>query len=101
VILEIAVFSVLPGKAADFEAAYAKAYRVIRRAPGCGTVSLQRSIETPGRYVLLVEWPSVAHHMEGFRSSPLFQEWRALLGPYFASTPAVEHHDPVAASSSP
>jgi len=38
-----------------------------------------------------VEWPSVAHHMEKFRSSALFQEWRRILGPFFAVAPTVEH----------
>lgn len=97
-IQEIAVITVAPAKAAQFESAYAEAYKVIRRAPGCGAVALQRSIESPGRYVLQVEWPSVAHHMEGFRNSPLFQEWRRLLGPFFAAPPVVEHHELVAAS---
>lgn len=92
-ILEIALLNIVPERAAEFEAAYTKAYQVIKRAPGCGAVSLQRSIETPGRYVLHVEWPTVAHHMEGFRLSPLFQEWRGLLGPYFSGAPVVEHHE--------
>ncbi len=97
-ILEIATISIAPGNMADFEAAYREARKVITSATGCGAVSLQRSIESPGRYVLQVEWPSVAHHMEGFRNSPLFQEWRRLLGPYFAAAPVVEHHELVAAT---
>ena len=97
-ILEIATFSVAPGKSADFEAAYREAFKVITRAPGCGAVSLQRSIEAPGRYVLQVEWPTVAHHVEGFRNSPLFQEWRRLIGPCFVGAPVVEHYELVPAS---
>ena len=97
-ILEIATISIAPGKIADFEAAYREAFKVITRAPGCGAVSLQRSIESPGRYVLQVEWPTLAHHTKGFRNSPLFQEWRRLIGPYFAAAPVVEHHELVAAS---
>ena len=97
-ILEIATISITPDKVADFEAAYREARKVITRAPGCGAVSLQRSIESPGCHVLQVEWPTVAHHMEGFRNSPLFQEWRRLIGPYFAAAPVVEHHELVRAS---
>jgi len=96
-ILEIATLLIDPARAADFEAAYAQAHGVITQAPGCGAVVLQRSIETPGRYVLHVQWPTVAHHMEGFRNSPLFKEWRRLLGPYFVSPPVVEHHEEVPA----
>ena len=43
--------------------------------------------------MLFVEWPTIAHHMEGFRNSALFTQWRALLGPFFASPPAVEHFE--------
>jgi heme-degrading monooxygenase HmoA len=92
-ILEIATIAVDPARARDFEAAYASARQVLLRAGGCGGVALQRSIETPGRYLLHVEWASVAHHMEGFRKSPLFTEWRRLLGPFFLSPPTVEHHE--------
>jgi quinol monooxygenase YgiN len=90
-IIEIATFSILPDKGAEFEQAFAAARGVITQAEGCGAVAMHRSIETPGRFVLTVEWPTVAHHMEKFRTSLLFQEWRRILGPFFAATPAVEH----------
>ena len=96
-ILEIAIIAVDPARARDFEAAYATARQVMLRAAGCGSAALQRSIETPGRYVLQVEWARVADHMEGFRNSPLFTEWRRLLGPFFVSPPMVEHHELVPA----
>jgi heme-degrading monooxygenase HmoA len=54
---------------------------------------LQRGIETDGRYLLLVEWQTVEHHTVGFRQSLQFQRWRELLGPFFASPPAVEHYE--------
>jgi len=90
-IIEIATFSILADKSAEFEQAFAAAREVISQAEGCGAVAMHRSIETPGRFVLTVEWPSVAHHMDKFRTSPLFQEWRRILGPFFAATPTVEH----------
>jgi quinol monooxygenase YgiN len=90
-IIEIATFSILPDKTQDFEQAFPAARRVITQAEGCGAVAMHRSIETPARFVLTVQWPTVAHHMEKFRTSPLFQEWRRILGPFFASAPTVEH----------
>lgn len=92
-ILEVATFSIKQDELAGFERAFVEARQVIAQAQGCGAVTLQRSIENPGRYLLFVEWPTVAHHMEGFRASPLFTRWRALLGPYFAAAPVVEHFD--------
>jgi quinol monooxygenase YgiN len=90
-IIEIATFSIVPEQSADFEQAFAAARQVITRAEGCGAVSMHKSIETAGRFVLTVQWPTVAHHMEKFRNSTLFQEWRRILGPFFASAPTVEH----------
>jgi hypothetical protein len=37
-------------------------------------------------------WDTLEDHMVGFRESPAFAEWRALLGPHFAGPPAVEHY---------
>ena len=53
---------------------------------------MRPGIENPDSYILLVLWESVDDHMKGFRESPAFTEWRALLGPHFASPPAMEHY---------
>jgi hypothetical protein len=34
----------------------------------------------------------------GFRGSPAFAQWRALIGPFFDSPPVVEHFESVAGS---
>lgn len=90
-IYEHAILTIHPGQCAQFEQAFVHARQVIGRAVGCDAVVLRRSIEAPARYTLIVEWLSVEHHMEGFRNSALFTEWRALLGPFFANQPQVEH----------
>ena len=51
---------------------------------------MTQGIETPTRFVLLIEWDSVAAH-EVFRNGERFAQWRALLGPHFAGPPHVEH----------
>ncbi len=91
-ILESAIFPIKPGTAREFEAAYAKARKLIEAAKGCRKAEMRRGIETPDSFILLVEWDSVDDHMKGFRESPAFTEWRALLGPHFASPPAMEHY---------
>jgi heme-degrading monooxygenase HmoA len=92
VILERAIFPIKPGQAMDFEAAYAKARKLIERAKGCRKAELRRGLETPDSFILLVLWDSVDDHMKGFRESPAFTEWRALLSPYFAGPSAMEHY---------
>lgn len=72
-----------------------KAAPVIARTSGYMAHQLQRCIETKGRYLLLVEWESLEAHTVNFRESPAFGEWRAIIGPYFAAPPAVEHYETV------
>jgi quinol monooxygenase YgiN len=52
---------------------------------------MTRGIESPSRFVLLVEWDDVTAHEENFRASERFSTWRAAIGPYFAAPPHVEH----------
>ena len=96
-ILEAAVLSIAPAQKTEFEAAFALARELISAMPGFISHQLQRGIETDGRYLLLVQWQSVDDHMVGFRQSPQFLRWRALLGPFFAAAPAVEHYQLVSA----
>lgn len=55
---------------------------------------MARGVETPTRFVLIAEWDSVAAHEE-FRASDRFPQWRALIGPHFATPPSVEHYEPL------
>ena len=89
-VLEVALIDVTPGSEAAFTAAYAQAVPVITTSPGCGPVRMTQGVETPTRFVLLVEWDSLADH-DAFRASERFAQWRALIGPHFANPPHVEH----------
>ena len=91
-ILERAIFQVLPGSEQDFEAAVEQAKDVIAQARGFRSLRLQRGVEQPSTYLLLVEWNSVEDHVQGFRESELFVRWRELIGSYFAAPPEVEHY---------
>jgi len=90
-ITEIAQIEVKPGSEQDFEAAVVKAKAAFGRAKGFHGFELQRSIEKPQRYRLVVKWETLEAHTVDFRGSENFAEWRALVGPYFAAPPEVEH----------
>jgi heme-degrading monooxygenase HmoA len=94
-VLEIATFDVVPGQEADFVSAYRTVRDVIGSTPGCRSVRMTRGIESPSRFVLLVEWDTVEAHTEGFRGSERFTTWRAALSPHFAGPPHAEHHSDV------
>ncbi|MGC5017995.1 antibiotic biosynthesis monooxygenase family protein [Micromonospora sp. DT47] len=90
-VLEVALIDVLPGHEDAFATAYGEAHSIITAAQGCRSVRMTRGIETPTRFVLLVEWDSVEAHDENFRATESFGRWRALIGPHFAGPPRVEH----------
>ena len=89
--LEIAQIEVKAGSEAAFEEGVGKAAPLFQRARGCRGMELQRSVEFPSRYRLIVTWETVENHNVDFRGSADFQEWRRLVGDCFASPPAVEH----------
>ncbi|MCY1314622.1 hypothetical protein D9M70_652930 [compost metagenome] len=64
---------------------------VIAHANGFKGYKVNRSIETPGRYLLMIYWDTLEDHTVGFRGSDLFPQWRAIVGPFFAQPPVVEH----------
>lgn len=94
-VLEIADIDVRPDAADEFVAAYRTVRDVLAGTPGCHSVRLTRGVESPARFVLLVEWDSVQAHEQNFRGTDRFDTWRAAIGPHFASPPRVEHVQPV------
>ena len=99
-ILELADFSIQPGQQAAFETAVQHGLQtVISKAKGFEGFKLNCGIENPQRYVLQIFWTTLEDHTVGFRGSPAFAEWRAIVSPFFAATPAVEHFDLIAKSA--
>jgi heme-degrading monooxygenase HmoA len=88
---EIAQLDVKPGEESAFEAAVAKAVPLFKSARGCKGMQLHRCVEQPSRYRLVVDWETVEDHTVHFRGSENFQEWRRLVGGFFAAPPAVDH----------
>jgi heme-degrading monooxygenase HmoA len=94
-ILEVALLDVLSDRTQEFEKAFAEASEIISSAPGYLSHELQRCIETPERYVLLVRWETLEDHTEGFRGSEAYGEWKRLLHHFYDPFPTVEHFEPV------
>jgi len=93
-ILEVAVLDVKPGLTADFEAAFGRAQTIIAGRPGYQRHELRPCVENAQRYLLLVWWDSLEAHTVGFRGSPEYQEWKALLHHFYDPFPTVEHYRP-------
>ncbi|HHZ08094.1 MAG TPA: antibiotic biosynthesis monooxygenase [Rhizobiales bacterium] len=91
-ITEVATVRVKQGSEEDFVAAVRKAADIFRRAEGCLGFGLERCIEDPAEFDVVIRWRALEDHTVGFRGSPLFAEWRALVGPHFAEPPSVKHY---------
>lgn len=91
-ILELADIRIQPGQQLAFNEAIERGLRtLISGAHGFNGFKVNQGIENPERYVLQIFWAKLEDHTVGFRASPAFAEWRAIVGPFFAAAPVVEH----------
>ncbi|MFM8900065.1 MAG: antibiotic biosynthesis monooxygenase family protein [Burkholderiales bacterium] len=98
-ILEHADIRIQPGQQAAFEVAIAHGINsVISQARGFRGFKVNKSVESPERYVLMIYWDTLENHTVDFRQGPLFPQWRAIVGPFFAAPPVVEHFELVTKS---
>ena len=92
-ILEIADIRIPPGQQAAFDEAIQRGVStVISRARGFKGWQVRKGIESPERYLLMIEWETLEDHTVHVRGGPLFAEWRAIVAPFFAGPPSVEHY---------
>ena len=99
-ILELADIRIQPGQQAAFGAAIRHGVETVAsKARGFRGYKVQKGIESPERYLLMIWWETLENHTVDFRQGPLFAEWRAIVGPFFAVPPAVEHFTLVAESA--
>ena len=89
--MEVAEIHITAGSEAQFEAGVAQAVHLFQRAKGCSAMHLERSVETPTHYTLRVQWATIDNHNIDFRESDDFQQWRKLVGGFFAAPPQVRH----------
>ena len=94
-ILEVAKLDVKPGQESEFESAFEKAQQIISSMNGYVSHQLQKCIEKPNRYILLVYWETLEDHTKGFRESDEYQQWRAMLHHFYDPFPTVEHYEKV------
>ncbi|MBI3533204.1 MAG: antibiotic biosynthesis monooxygenase [Curvibacter sp. PD_MW3] len=99
-ILELADIRIHAGQQAAFDEAIQRGLQtVIRQAKGFQGFKINKGIEHPERYVLMIFWDTLEDHTVHFRQSPAFAEWRAIVGPFFATPPVVEHFELLAKSA--
>jgi heme-degrading monooxygenase HmoA len=95
VITEHALLEVIAGQEDAFVEAMHTAKALIAASPGFVSLRVERCLERPGRFLLLVEWEHLEDHTEGFRGSAAYEEWRAALHHFYDPFPVVEHFEAV------
>ena len=99
-ILEIADITIPPGQQAAFDEAIQRGLNtVISTARGFRGFKVNKGVESPERYILMIYWETLENHTVDFRQGPLFAQWRAIVGPFFAKPPVVEHFTLLAKSA--
>ena len=99
-ILELADIRIHPGQQAAFDEAIQHGIKdVLSKAKGFQGYKVNKGIESPERYILQIFWDTLENHTVDFRQSAAFADWRAIVGPFFAGPPTVEHFDLVAKSA--
>ena len=92
-ILEVADIRIRPGEQAAFDEAIVRGITtVISQAQGFRGWKVNKGVESPERYLLQIFWDTLEDHTVAFRGGPLFTQWRAIVGPFFAQPPQVEHY---------
>ena len=94
-ITEHALLQVIAGREEEFLASMERAKALIAASPGFVSLRVERGVERPSCFLLLVEWARLEDHTEGFRGSPAYQEWRAALHHFYDPFPVVEHFEAV------
>ncbi|WP_438448742.1 antibiotic biosynthesis monooxygenase family protein [Gorillibacterium sp. sgz5001074] len=94
-ILEAVILNIKPGMRESFEVSFREASPLIRSMKGYISHELQLCMEAEDQYLLLVRWETLEDHTEGFRGSPEYQQWKALLHHYYDPFPIVYHYKDV------
>ena len=92
-IVEYTRYKIDEKRRALFEGAYEKAGEALRSSSHCQRYELSHCTEDPNYYTLRIEWDSEEGHLKGFRSSPEFKTFFALVQPYVKDIEEMRHYE--------
>ncbi|MDQ0483174.1 antibiotic biosynthesis monooxygenase family protein [Guptibacillus hwajinpoensis] len=81
-IIEKAYFVIHERLETEFEKAFSEAVELIAATNGYQHYTLTKSIEAERKYVIFIEWDSLAAHTEGFMNSQRFEQFTKKMDPY-------------------
>jgi heme-degrading monooxygenase HmoA len=90
-ILEMSRVLILPGKEAEFEKVFYEASDIISTVKGCLGTVLEKSIDKPRLYYMMVRWETLENHLIDFPASPEAARAMPLVIPFFDGMPKADH----------
>ena len=96
-IVEYTRYKIDEKRRALFERVYEKAGDALRSSRHCLRYELSHCTENPENYILRIEWDSEEGHLKGFRTSPEFKEFFALVQPYVNDIEEMRHYEVISA----
>lgn len=94
-VIEIAEYTAVPGHEEALAQGLRAAMSHFRASPACLGITLRRCLEDPAVFLYEVQWESLAAHTEGFRNSPLFASYRALITGHYVEPIRARHFSTV------
>lgn len=96
-IVEYTRYKIDEKRRALFERVYEKAGEALGSSSHCLCYELPHCTENPENYILRIEWDSEKGHLKGFRTSPEFKTFFALVQPYVKDIEEMSHYEVIAA----
>lgn len=63
---------------------------LLASTPGCHSVRVGRGVENPAKFILLLEWETIEHHV-ALTKTDTFAEFRQLAAPHVRGAANMEH----------
>jgi heme-degrading monooxygenase HmoA len=92
-IVEVTTIIIKENKNLEFESAFEKAGQVLVNAEGYISHELQKCMENPNQYLVLIKWNNLEDHTVKFQQSDSFKELGLLIGGFFAMNPNIQHYE--------
>ena len=91
-VIEYIRYDVPVGRCEQFINAYRAAAEQLASASQCLAFEVSRGIESPGRFVVRIEWASKRAHEDGFQRERLFNAFQENVKPFNGNVREMEHY---------
>jgi len=92
-VVEIIRYNLPQEKAKDFAAIYREISKYLAASPHCRGYQVLHGIEEANRFIIVIEWDSIAGHEQGFTNSADFPNFITPLRPYLQYIEEMKHYE--------